>query len=312
MKLVDVFVTPFDLETQDGGGFGTRCILRSFSVKKFYIRSSAYLVKLLNQVIGGVIFPFLHPVFTRYLPLGLLGRSTGTGVFNFSQTFAGVFFVRRGVVVCHDLQCHRNFLFNRWARSSEMFLLNKATEVLVVSERDATIVRRFYKVPAAKVNNVSYALCENIKPFKREVPCNVSDVLFIGSMNRSENRDAVVWFAERVLPKLPNLNLHVVGSTSDDMVSMYPYIKWHGFVEDLDEFVKPFQLMIAPMLSSAGIKIKVIYALEKGIPVLGTREAYSGLQQKNKKFRTNEVDIWYDVLTQGGLYEFSSPPKCCC
>lgn len=312
MELVDVFVTPFKLESQDGGGFGTRCILRGFSVKKFYIRSDAYLVKLLNLVVGGVIFPFLHPVFTRYFPLGLLGRSNATGVFNFSQTFAGVFFVQRGVLVCHDLQCHRNFLFNRWARSSEMFLLNKAAEVLVVSERDATIVRRFYKVPVAKVKNVSYALCENIKPFRREVPCNVSDVLFIGSMNRSENRDAVVWFAERVLPKLPNLNLHVVGSTGDDMVSKYPYIKWHGFVEDLDEFVKPFQLMIAPMLSSAGIKIKVIYALEQGIPVLGTREAYSGLQQKSKRFCSNEVANWYDVLTKGGDYEFSPPPKHCC
>ncbi len=312
MELVDVFVTPFKPESQDGGGFATRCILRGFFIKKFYIRSDVYLVKLLNQVIGGLIFPFLHPVFTRYFPLGLLRRCNRTGVFNFSQTFAGVLLVQRGVLVCHDLQCHRSFIFKRWARSSEMFLLNKATEVLVVSKRDETIVRRFYKIPASKVKNVSYDLCKNIKPFKRDVPCNVSDVLFIGSMDRKENRDAVVWFVDRVLLKLPNLNFHVVGKINDDMMDKYPYVKWHGFVENLDEFVKPFQLMVAPMVSRAGIKIKVIYALKQGIPVLGTREAYSGLHLKSKKFCTNEVTNWYNVLTQGGDFEFDLPPKHSC
>lgn len=308
MELVDAFVTPFSVESQDGGGFGTRCILRAYSVKKFFIRPTDYIVKVLNQILGVLMFPFLHPMFTRYVPLSIFGRENRSIVFNFSQTFAGVLIAKRGMVVCHDLQCHRNFRFNRWARWTEKFLLNKADQVIVVSQRDALIARRMYKVPATKIKDASYILCQNIKPFRRDILGPVRDVLFIGGMDRLENRDAVAWFVDRILSKLPELNFHVVGKTDHEMSSKYPQVKWHGFVEDLDKFVRPFSLMVAPMLSSAGIKIKVIYALEQSIPVLGTREAYSGLQGQSREFCTNKPEDWCNLLIKGGAYKFGLTP----
>ena len=114
---------------------------------------------------------------------------------------------------------------------------------------------------------------------------NRKDIMFIGGFNHKPNVDAVVWFAEKVLPlvmkKLPDLVWDIMGShPSKEVLELQSaQIKVHGFVtdEELANFYGSSRLAIVPLRYGAGIKGKVIEAMNYGIPILTTSVGAEGI-----------------------------------
>ena len=114
---------------------------------------------------------------------------------------------------------------------------------------------------------------------------NRKDIMFIGGFNHKPNVDAVVWFAEKVLPlvmkKLPSLVWNIMGShPSQEVLDLQSSkITVHGFVtdEELANFYGSSRLAIVPLRYGAGIKGKVIEAMNYGIPILTTSVGAEGI-----------------------------------
>lgn len=51
-----------------------------------------------------------------------------------------------------------------------------------------------------------------------------------------------------------------------------------GEVEDADELIRRAEVCLAPLLSGAGVKTKVLHYLAHGRPVLGTPLAFEGIE----------------------------------
>ena len=124
-------------------------------------------------------------------------------------------------------------------------------------------------------------------------------LLFVGDFTHNPNTDAVLWFAEEVFPKIlaqyPDMVLHIVGNKPPREVEdlARDRIIVHGFVleERLDELYNECRLAIAPLRYGAGMKGKVVEAMEKGVPIVTTDIGAEGLSNSSNMLEiANEAD----------------------
>lgn len=297
-------ITPFPTNCHDGGGWVTRQLIEKNKYEIISYRRNNLIKKIFFAILGCVTLPFIHPIFSRFLPVWQTRNEATDTHLNFSQTFGMVFLKKNCTLICHDLQCHRNFTFNRWARWSEKFLLSHAKKILVLSERDKKIVNRYYKVPLDYIENIGPFLTQQIEPFTRKTQPNSKRIVFLGSLSRPENLEGIKWFIKTVLPSCPQIEVHIIGAIHTGHEIAHPQIKHLGFVDSLAEYLSTADLMIAPMLSDAGIKIKVIESLKAKTPVLGTKSAYSGLPKPSAGFISDNEECWIKTLNEGGTFIF--------
>ena len=98
------------------------------------------------------------------------------------------------------------------------------------------------------------------------IECN-KDIYFIGSLDWQPNREAVLWFIEKCwfeLKKLhPDIKFFVAGRNAPDSFEKklnHKDIIYEGEVENADKFISDKKIMIVPLLSGSGMRIKIIEA----------------------------------------------------
>lgn len=112
-----------------------------------------------------------------------------------------------------------------------------------------------------------------------------SGLSFLGSFNHTPNGEGLKWFCAEVMPLLANteFDLSIYGSgMKDDIKALASdMVKPVGFVEDISEAYHRHRVFVAPLLSGAGIKGKVVSALAHGIPTVLTPVAAEGIGLRN-------------------------------
>lgn len=111
-------------------------------------------------------------------------------------------------------------------------------------------------------------------------------ILYIGTLTWEANREGLFWFLKNVWPELknkfPDLIFDIVGKNSDPSLFLEwnhdKQIKWHGFVEDLNPLYNQARVSVAPLNFGSGIKVKVINALYRGLPMVTTSIGVEGLR----------------------------------
>lgn len=114
-----------------------------------------------------------------------------------------------------------------------------------------------------------------------------SDVLFVAGFAHPPNVDAVTWLVSDILPRIrascPRARLHVVGSnpTAEVRALASADIVVHGYVSDarLAEMYRGARVVIAPLRFGAGVKLKVLEALQQGVPLVTTSIGAQGLPE---------------------------------
>ncbi|WP_143735699.1 glycosyltransferase [Microbulbifer mangrovi] len=113
------------------------------------------------------------------------------------------------------------------------------------------------------------------------------DLLFVGGFTHTPNVDAVLWFASEVLGKVievhPDIRLHVVGSNVPEAISSLASDKIivHGFVSDaeLDSLYRSIRVCVVPLRYGAGVKGKVLEALQAAVPLITTPIGAEGIPE---------------------------------
>jgi glycosyltransferase involved in cell wall biosynthesis len=109
--------------------------------------------------------------------------------------------------------------------------------------------------------------------------------VFLGALDFAPNRDGLRWFLSRcrdaVLAALPGFTLSVVGRGCDrplpEAAGWGEHVRWRGWVDDLDDVLGSAAGLLSPLQTGSGVKIKVLEALARGLPVVGTRWGVLGL-----------------------------------
>ena len=111
------------------------------------------------------------------------------------------------------------------------------------------------------------------------------DVFFIGNFLHEPNWDAVLYLKKEIWPlvhqKSPTLNLNIYGAFATQKVTDLHNSKErffvHGHAPNAEEIFLKHRLLLAPLRFGAGIKGKLIMAMETGTPSITTSIGAEGI-----------------------------------
>ncbi|MCB2410139.1 glycosyltransferase family 4 protein [Hymenobacter lucidus] len=112
-------------------------------------------------------------------------------------------------------------------------------------------------------------------------------LFMIGSLDWLPNLEGLDWFLTHVWPhaheQLPELELHIAGKNTPARLQSLARknVIVHGFVESAAEFMQQYDLMIVPLLSGGGMRIKIIEGMALGKCIISTGLGSEGIFVRN-------------------------------
>jgi polysaccharide biosynthesis protein PslH len=170
----------------------------------------------------------------------------------------------------------------RRTKAAEHRYLRLADRVLTVSEtdRDAFVPL----VNSEKLTVIPTGVdVEYFQPMPvEETP---GSIVFIGSMDWLPNEDAILYFADAILPLIkrqhPEVSLDVVGRSPSrklqTLAEREKSIRLTGRVEDIRPFVARSAVCIVPLRIGGGTRLKIFEAMAMGKAVVSTSVGAEGL-----------------------------------
>jgi glycosyltransferase involved in cell wall biosynthesis len=125
------------------------------------------------------------------------------------------------------------------------------------------------------------------KPKKNIV--NHISLSFIGSLDWMPNLDGLDWFLKAVFPNIlsqyPNLTFNIAGrNTPQSIVDLASdNILIHGEVDSAIDFINDHSIMIVPLLSGSGMRVKILEGMALGKVVISTSIGAEGIDAPYKE-----------------------------
>ena len=145
---------------------------------------------------------------------------------------------------------------------------------------------------------------------------NSKKIIYTGQMNYEPNAQAVIHFAENIFgtirKKIPDAEFYIVGKNPTEPVKELEKIEGvtvTGYVDSIEKYMQDCGLVVIPLLSGGGVKIKLFEALSYKKVVVSTDKGYEGTVFKNKQdlFVENDSDKFaekcIEVLSDGDKYK---------
>ncbi len=186
----------------------------------------------------------------------------------------------------------------------ELSLLNKFDGVAAITKGDSNFFQKTeYNIPI-------HCIPFGIDPLEYEglhVANNKISLFHIGAMNWIPNQEGISWFLEKVWPEVnntfPDLEFFLAGRKMPQWLleSTNPNVKVLGEVPDAKEFIKLKSIMIVPLFSGSGIRIKIIEGMAAGKTIISTSVGAEGINYTDGK----------DILIADTPMDFISQIKKC-
>lgn len=129
-----------------------------------------------------------------------------------------------------------------------------------------------------------------IQPVERDV--DSLNMLTMGTLYYPPNADGIRWFLQEVLPlvrkKLPKVTLTIVGKNPPrDFLRLAEDpengVIVTGFIEDLDPYFAKSALMVIPVRAGGGMRVRILEAFARAMPVVTTTIGLEGIQAQPGK-----------------------------
>lgn len=167
--------------------------------------------------------------------------------------------------------------------------------------RKATGCGRVYEVPTGGgIDPTEYAPTDEsrMKPY---------DILYMGTMEWYPNAQGLLWFIDKVLPKVvakrPETKLHIVGYGKPDgelvkIANEHPSVMFWGQQADDKWFFHGAKVFIVPLFIGAGARVKVPTAWASKVPVASTVFGPEGLNAVDGEniCMTDDPDVYAENI----------------
>jgi polysaccharide biosynthesis protein PslH len=182
-------------------------------------------------------------------------------------------------------------IFNRWEwrklRHEEEHAWREADLCLATSEGDADRVRSVTGEECLVVPNGVDDEFFSRQPPNGAVP---GSIVFTGAIRYQPNADAVTYFVRRVWPLIrdlePDATFNIVGADPpEDIVRLGELsgVRVSGSVEDVRPWLRSAAVVVVPLLSGGGTRLKILEAFASGRPVVSTSIGAAGLDVEDDK-----------------------------
>jgi len=165
-------------------------------------------------------------------------------------------------------------------RKMELKYLNTYDAMVPITGRDADMLKSFGCSLPSHVSPTGI----NANDFKsyREKP-EFPSIFHIGALDWSPNQEGIDWFLkncwETLHEKHPDLKFYIAGRNAPDSIRNIsePNVVLLGEVDDEYEFMKGKAVMIVPLLSGSGMRIKIIEGMALGKSIVSTSIGAEGI-----------------------------------
>ncbi len=167
-------------------------------------------------------------------------------------------------------------------------LATRSEASVVVSEPEAVLFRRLAPESAGKIHAINNGVDSDFFSPDAAAPFQPAEkgpvFVFTGTMDYWPNVDAVVWFAQAILPILqrhnPAVQFTIVGAKPTPAVmhlADQPGVTVTGRVEDVRPYLAGADAVVAPMRLARGIQNKVLEGMSMAKPVITTPQGLEGI-----------------------------------
>lgn len=180
-----------------------------------------------------------------------------------------------------------NQLEYRKFRREEIGAWRRASRCIATSELDAGIIERQINRPVPVIPNGV-----DLDYFAAPPLSDASDthIVFTGAMRYRPNADGAIWFADTILPliqrELPAARFSIVGADPPPAVRALadrPGVTVTGTVDDVRPWLQAAQIVVVPLLSGGGTRLKLLEAFASGRPVVSTRTGAEGIAVRDER-----------------------------
>jgi glycosyltransferase involved in cell wall biosynthesis len=162
----------------------------------------------------------------------------------------------------------------------ESYVMKKVDGVVAISKIDLEQILSFSK--PKKYIVIPFAIqSEGYSPQEKS---KSNSIFYIGALDWIPNQTGLIWFVDKVWPLLisknPDLSFHVAGRNAPLWIAerlKTPGIYFHGEVDNALDFISRYQIMVVPLFSGSGIRIKIMEGMALKKAVVTTSKAIEGL-----------------------------------
>jgi glycosyltransferase involved in cell wall biosynthesis len=222
----------------------------------------------------------------------------GSGIGSFMYALVASKLLRTKLVVdIHNVEDQLSLAIGNYPRYAfaKIFgtlALNQADLVVVTSENDK---REFSKRIQSKSLVVANGFDSNV--FYPEDLERANRVLFFGNMNYEPNREAVELIATELASSLekrcPNLEIHIAGPNSENVKNLTKHaenVSIVGLVDDIASYIRESSVVIVPLKTGSGTRLKIIESLACGTQVISTLKGAEGWPKDWENLTITKID----------------------
>jgi glycosyltransferase involved in cell wall biosynthesis len=189
---------------------------------------------------------------------------------------------------------------SRCMRKAEQELATGIDEVWVFTEADARRVRELAPSTPVRVLPLPGNPVED-----RTLPVERDGIRLIGTWSWRPNREALEWFLEHVVPRLPEALSVTIAGPGGRWIRDGGAVRYAGVVPDALDFLAGAGAVAIPTQSGGGIQVKTLDALSVGVPVVATPISLRGVDDPPASARVAEspaefADALLAALAQPG------------
>jgi glycosyltransferase involved in cell wall biosynthesis len=193
-------------------------------------------------------------------------------------------------------------LLARRIKNYELELLNKFDAIVVFTEQDKSSMLSYGAKIPLRVLPIGIDL-SLYKPDHSKV--DFPSLFFLGSLDWLPNREGIEWFMDNFHKDLTDgalkAKFYVAGHNIPEQFDDYEVLGKvfiHGEVDDALEFVNSKSIMIVPLLSGGGMRVKIVEGMAMEKCIISTSLGAEGINIEHGKniIIANNLDEFYNAV----------------
>ena len=181
---------------------------------------------------------------------------------------------------------------------NEKYLMRHSDIIINFNHRDSLRVRELYgrksdfflPITYSDIYDVNHKYNENTKTLK---------LMWVGT-NFGPNTQGLLWFIEKVLPALEDVQLDVVGFETEKLKEKInnPKVNVIGTVDELDTYYYEADAVVQPIFYGGGMKTKTAQIMMFGKAMFATDEALEGYdcEKSEHTYRVNTAEEYISAI----------------
>jgi len=185
----------------------------------------------------------------------------------------------------------------------EISYLNKYDILVPITDRDGIILDKLGNTKPRHTSQTGIDFASLVPTAKKlEFP----SLFHIGALDWSPNQEGLIWFFDHCWKKIreenPQLKFYLAGRNAPEWLERHlrlDGVEYLGEINDAYDFINSKAIMVVPLFSGSGMRIKIIEGMALGKPIVTTDIGTEGIPTENGKniLIANDADQFINAIT---------------